>query len=104
MVDSLTLSANGCTVTGGPMARPLRQQGHHWALERRHRPHGPLGNAHRSGGSARDSTTKHGYANDFTGMDHLIAVTDKVNQFKGDKDPEAWKPSYTGDWCRYATD
>jgi hypothetical protein len=64
----------------------------------------PLGNTHRSGGWAWDAATKHAYANDLTDDDHLIAVTDNVNQSKGDQGPEAWKPPYTGDWCRYATD
>jgi hypothetical protein len=36
--------------------------------------------------------------------DHLLAVTDSVIQSKGDQGPETWKPPYTGDWCRYATD
>lgn len=32
----------------------------------------------------------------------LIAVTDNVNQEKGDKGPEAWKPPAEGYWCTYS--
>jgi hypothetical protein len=40
---------------------------------------------------------------DLANADHLLVVVDGVNQAKGDNGPEAWKPPYTGDWCRYAT-
>jgi len=32
----------------------------------------------------------------------LIAVTDNVNQAKGDQDPAAWQPSQTSYRCTYA--
>jgi hypothetical protein len=43
------------------------------------------GNAHRSGARAWDPATKRAYANDLTDSEHLIAVTDNVNQSKRDK-------------------
>jgi hypothetical protein len=63
-----------------------------------------LGNAHVPCAWAWDAATKRAYYNDLTDADHLLAVRDSVNQAKGDKGPEARKPPYTGDWCRYATD
>ncbi|MDT7802855.1 MAG: hypothetical protein QOI78_6288, partial [Actinomycetota bacterium] len=41
------------------------------------------------------------YANDLTDP-QLIAVTDNVNQEKGDKSPDQWKPPLTSYWCTYA--
>jgi hypothetical protein len=64
----------------------------------------PLGNAHVSGGWAWDSATKRACYNDRADVDHLLAVRDTVNQAKGDKGPETWRPPYAGDRCRYATD
>jgi hypothetical protein len=58
----------------------------------------------RAGRWAWHATTKQAYYNDLTDTDHLLAVTDTVNQSKGDQGPAAWTPPYTGDWCRYATD
>ncbi|EEP81823.1 hypothetical protein UREG_06688 [Uncinocarpus reesii 1704] len=51
----------------------------------------PLSNAWKSG--ARDWTTakRRGFANDLVNP-QLIAVTDNVNQEKGDKGPEDWRP------------
>ena len=34
----------------------------------------------------------------------LVAVTDNVNQSKGDRDPAAWMPPLAGVECRYASD
>ncbi|KAI5790471.1 hypothetical protein FPQ18DRAFT_390884 [Pyronema domesticum] len=41
------------------------------------------------------------FANDLTNP-QLIAVTDTVNQAKGDKSPDAWKPPLTSYHCTYA--
>jgi hypothetical protein len=64
----------------------------------------PLKNAHESGGWAWDTATRRAYANDLTDHDHLLAVTDNVNQSKGDRAPDEWKPPLVSDWCTYATD
>jgi hypothetical protein len=64
----------------------------------------PLANAHRSGAWAWGTAAKVAYTNDLGDPYHLVAVSDNVNQSKGDRGPEEWKPPYTGDWCRYATD
>jgi len=61
----------------------------------------PLAEAWRSGASAWTTSKRQSFANDL-GRPQLWAVTDNVNQAKGDKDPAAWKPSLTGFWCTYA--
>lgn len=61
----------------------------------------PLSNAWKSG--AADWTTAHrqAFANDLTNP-QLLAVTDNVNQAKGDKGPEDWKPPLTSYYCMYS--
>ncbi|MFE0020485.1 HNH endonuclease family protein [Amycolatopsis sp. NPDC059021] len=62
----------------------------------------PLANAWRTGAAAWTTAQRQAYANDLTDP-QLIAVTDYVNQEKGDKSPDAWKPPLTGYWCTYAS-
>jgi hypothetical protein len=101
---TITLSASGCSVTGGQWLDPYTNQLVTGPSNVDIDHMVPLGNAHRSGAWAWDATTKRAYYNDLVDTDHLLAVTDTVNQSKGDQGPETWKPPYTGDWCRYATD
>jgi hypothetical protein len=54
----------------------------------------PLAEAWRSGASTCTTSRRQSFANDLT-RPQLIAVTDNVNQSKGDKDPSAWQPSRT---------
>ena len=61
----------------------------------------PLAEAWRSGASSWTTSRRQSFANDLSNP-QLIAVTDDVNQAKGDKDPSAWKPSRTSYWCTYA--
>ncbi|MFG2721047.1 HNH endonuclease family protein [Streptomyces sp. NPDC048416] len=61
----------------------------------------PLAEAWRSGASAWTTPQRQGFANDLT-RPQLIAVTDNVNQSKGDKDPAKWLPSLTSYRCTYA--
>ena len=61
----------------------------------------PLAEAWRSGASAWTTSKRQSFANDLT-RPQLWAVTDNVNQAKGDKDPSTWKPSRTAFWCTYA--
>ncbi|WP_372448934.1 HNH endonuclease family protein [Qaidamihabitans albus] len=62
----------------------------------------PLAEAWRTGAADWTTTEREAFANDLDGP-QLIAVTDNVNQEKGDDGPEAWKPSETGYWCTYAS-
>ncbi|PQE28804.1 secreted protein [Rutstroemia sp. NJR-2017a WRK4] len=61
----------------------------------------PLSNAWKSGASAWTTAQRQAFANDVTNP-QLLAVTDNVNESKGDSGPEDWKPSLTSYWCTYA--
>jgi hypothetical protein len=52
----------------------------------------PLSNAWKSGAASWTTAQRQGFANDLTNP-QLLAVTDNVNQSKGDQGPETWKPS-----------
>ena len=61
----------------------------------------PLKNAWVSGAWAWTTSKRESFANDLSDP-QLIAVTDNVNQAKGDKSPDVWKPPLTGYHCTYA--
>ncbi|MEU8541004.1 HNH endonuclease family protein [Streptomyces sp. NPDC048717] len=61
----------------------------------------PLAEAWRSGANSWTTAQRQAFANDLT-RPQLIAVTDNVNQAKGDKDPAKWMPSRTAYQCTYA--
>ncbi|MDH6235565.1 HNH endonuclease family protein [Cryobacterium sp. CG_9.6] len=64
----------------------------------------PLGEAWRSGADTWSAEQRKAFANDL-GLDvGLEAVTDNVNQSKGDRDPANWMPPLAGVECRYVTD
>ncbi|MFD3514033.1 HNH endonuclease family protein [Streptomyces sp. NPDC058657] len=60
----------------------------------------PLSEAWRSGARDWTTTARQSFANDLT-RPQLIAVTDNVNQEKGDKDPAEWLPPRTAYTCTY---
>jgi hypothetical protein len=60
-----------------------------------------LSEAWRSGASSWTTAKRQQLANDLT-RPQLIAVTDNVNQAKGDLDPAEWLPSRTSYRCTYA--
>ena len=59
----------------------------------------PLAEAWDSGARKWTASTRKAYANDLGDKRTLVAVTDNVNQSKGDKDPAQWMPSQNR--CRY---
>lgn len=61
----------------------------------------PLKNAWISGASAWTTSKREQFANDVT-RPQLWAVTDNVNQSKGDKSPDSWKPPLASFYCTYA--
>jgi len=61
----------------------------------------PLAEAWRTGAAGWTQEQREDYANDLDDP-QLIAVTDDVNQEKGDQGPEAWKPPVEGYWCTYS--
>lgn len=61
----------------------------------------PLANAWRSGAGEWSKEQRREFANDMV-RPQLVAVTDNVNQAKGDQGPDTWKPPLTGTWCGYS--
>ncbi|WP_030256071.1 HNH endonuclease family protein [Streptomyces violens] len=61
----------------------------------------PLAEAWDSGAYAWTTAKRQNFANDLT-RPQLLAVTDNVNQSKGDQDPATWWPSRTTYKCTYA--
>lgn len=61
----------------------------------------PLAQAWRSGANTWTTTQRQAFANDLS-RPQLIAVTDRVNQAKGDKDPAQWLPPLQSYRCTYA--
>ncbi|MFJ4683039.1 HNH endonuclease family protein [Streptomyces sp. NPDC091377] len=60
----------------------------------------PLAEAWDSGAGSWTTSRRQSFANDLT-RPQLIAVTDNVNQAKGDQDPATWMPSRTDYRCTY---
>jgi hypothetical protein len=56
----------------------------------------PLANAWRTGASSWTTSKRESFANDLSSP-QLIAVTDNVNQAKGDQSPATWKPPLTSE-------
>jgi hypothetical protein len=57
-----------------------------------------------SGAWAWSESQRKAYANDMTDLRTLIAVTDRVNVSKSDKDPSNWMPPLQSYWCTYLGD
>ena len=57
-----------------------------------------------SGAWAWSESQRKAYANDITDRRTLIAVTDRVNVSKSDKDPSNWMPPLRSYWCTYLGD
>ena len=57
-----------------------------------------------SGAWAWTESQRKAYANDLTDQRTLIAVTDRVNASKSDKDPSNWMPPLRSYWCSYLGD
>lgn len=64
----------------------------------------PLAEAWDSGARAWSTTRRQAFANDLGDTRTLAAVTDDVNQAKGDQDPATWMPGYAPVRCRYVAD
>jgi hypothetical protein len=61
----------------------------------------PLAEAWDSGARNWTTSRRRAYANDLGDHRALAAVTDNVNQAKGDRDPATWMPPYASARCRY---
>ncbi|MCC5698296.1 HNH endonuclease family protein, partial [Klebsiella pneumoniae] len=62
----------------------------------------PLAAAWRSGAAEWTTEKREQFANDLDGP-QLIAVTDNVNQSKGDQTPDEWMPPRAEYHCTYAS-
>jgi hypothetical protein len=95
---------SGCTLSGG--AWTSYYDGARWTdpadLDIDHLV--PLAEAWDSGARTWNSAQRQAFANDLGDARSLAAVTDNVNQSKGDQDPAEWIPSLTGVRCRYVTE
>ncbi|GAA2280861.1 HNH endonuclease family protein [Streptomyces atrovirens] len=60
----------------------------------------PLAEAWDSGADSWSTSRRQSFANDLT-RPQLLAVTDNVNQSKGDQDPATWMPSRSAYRCTY---
>ncbi|RZU25134.1 HNH endonuclease family protein [Streptomyces sp. BK239] len=91
---------SACTATGGSWYSPY--DGATWTaaadLDIDHVV--PLAEAWDSGAGGWTSAKRQNFANDLT-RPQLIAVTDNVNQAKGDQDPAEWMPSVSSYRCTY---
>ncbi|WP_410674203.1 HNH endonuclease family protein [Amycolatopsis sp. cmx-4-68] len=63
----------------------------------------PLGQAWVSGAKKWTRERREQFANDLI-RPQLKAVTDNLNEQKGDKAPDQWKPPLVSYWCAYASD
>lgn len=61
----------------------------------------PLAEGWDSGASAWTAARREAYANDQDSSTSLVAVTDRVNQAKADRDPAEWMPPLPDVHCRY---
>lgn len=57
-----------------------------------------------SGAWAWSESQRKAYANDMSDRRTLVAVTDRVNVSKSDKDPSNWMPPLRSYWCTYLGD
>ncbi|HEX6684434.1 MAG TPA: HNH endonuclease family protein [Candidatus Limnocylindrales bacterium] len=60
-----------------------------------------LAEAWDSGARSWTTTRRRSFANDLGDSRSLVAVTDNVNQSKGDLDPAQWMPPYSSGRCRF---
>ncbi|MFY1689109.1 HNH endonuclease family protein [Plantactinospora sp. WMMB782] len=90
---------SGCTLSGGRWYSYY--DGAHWTapadVDIDHVV--ALAEAWDSGARTWTTTRRQSYANDLTDTRSLAAVTDNVNQSKGDQDPTSWMPPL--ERCRY---
>jgi hypothetical protein len=95
---------SGCTLSGGRWYSYYDNA--HWTL-----PSDldidhfvPLAEAWDSGARNWTTSQRRSYANDLGDALPLVAVTDNINQAKGDQDPTSWMPPYSSARCRYITE
>jgi len=61
----------------------------------------PLGEAWKAGANEWTTAQRQAFANDLDNP-QLVAITDNVNESKGDRTPDVWKPPLESFYCTYA--
>lgn len=101
MAESQVATTGGCPVDGGQWVSYY--DGATWTLasdvDIDHMV--PLSEAWDSGAQTWTVQKRQDFANDLDFAASLVAVTDNVNQSKGDRDPAEWLPPQPGATCRY---
>jgi Protein of unknown function (DUF1524) len=94
LAEESRVPVSGCDVTEGEWLSPydLRTWTHSSDVDIDHLV--PLKEAWDSGARAWDDDRRERYANDLGDRRTLVAVTDNVNQSKGDRDVAEWLPEY----------
>lgn len=100
----VTFNPNGCTVNTGRWTDPWSAFSSSNAADFQIDHTIPLADAWRSGAWAWDDARRLAFANDLGHPETLNAVRGTVNESKGDKTPDQWKPPLRDSWCLYATD
>ena len=100
----IPLVLDDCRVVSGEWITPWSRETFRFARLVQVDHHVPLANAHRSGGYAWDHERKEDFANDLSYPGALNATQSAVNQSKGAKSPDQWRPHDRNTWCQYALD
>ena len=98
----VTFNPNGCTVATGQWTDPWSGFTSTNAADFQIDHTVPLADAWRSGAWAWDDARRLAFANDLDDPNTLNALRGTVNESKGDKGPEAWRPPLPTTWCAYA--
>jgi len=96
------LAASGCKVSSGKWHDPYADEDFTSPGELDIDHFVPLKNAHDSGGCEWSSDKKKRYANFLENTFHLMPVKASENRSKGDRSPDAWKPTSKSYYCSYA--
>jgi hypothetical protein len=99
LISESEVPLDGCTVTEGEWFSPYDHETWTLASDVDIDHMVPLKEAWDSGARKWDDDRRELYANDLGDARALVAVTDNVNQSKGDRDVAEWLPRY--DVCRY---
>ena len=99
LVAESRVPVDGCTVTSGEWFSWYDRQTWTEASDVDIDHLVPLKEAWDSGARAWDADARERYANDLADSRTLVAVTDNVNQSKGDRDVAEWLPDFNV--CRY---
>ena len=102
-LDRVTFNANGCTVATGRWVDPWSGFTSTSAGDFQIDHLVALADAWRSGASTWSDARRQAFAQNLDDPDALTALSASVNNAKGDRTPDQWKPPQRAAWCHYAT-